>query len=122
MLPLRSNDSESAGAMPETSAQAPSSNRIEIKPRLPLGKSTPPVRRENQPADLQFTCPNCLHMLSAARQAVSTALPCPTCGAWVMPPQVVRTADADVSSAPAKSSLPPPRKTGSHTMLERQAE
>lgn len=122
MLPVRSNEGESAGQVPETSAQTPSSSRIEIKPRQPLGKSALSPRNEPQPAELQFTCPNCLHLLSAAAQAVSTAVACPSCGAWVTPPQVVRMADASGSAPPGRGALPPPRKTGSHTMLERQAE
>jgi hypothetical protein len=87
--------------------------RIEVRPRA-AGSSRAHEGSEGDEATgdvvLHFSCPACLHMLAATKQAVTISVKCPECSAWVMPPQLINTV------TPGKTSLPPPRKTGTNPL------
>jgi hypothetical protein len=83
--------------------------RIEIKPRQAETKTDAPDAAE---VLLHFSCPSCLHMLSAARSQAHAPVQCAQCHAEIMPPQIVLAADA----RSLKSHLPPPKKTGAHSL------
>lgn len=107
------------GQRPEFSVQHPppterfeEARRIEVRPR----GSSPKADKTDEPAPeveaketlLHFSCPSCLHMLSAARTETTVTVKCPTCSAWVMPPQLVNVG----LPAAGKTTLPPPKKSG----------
>lgn len=85
--------------------------KIEVRPRSsgaprsaePVGEGGAEVAGD---VVLHFSCPACLHMLAAPKQAVTVSVKCPECAAWVMPPQLINM------GTPGKTTLPPPRKTG----------
>lgn len=113
------------GKRPEFSVQHPPSSerfedarRIEVKPR---GAGPRPDKTTEEPAAaptdldletaetvLHFSCPGCLHMLAAPKSSTTMTVKCPTCSAWVMPPQLV---NVGLPSA-GKTALPPPKKSG----------
>lgn len=87
--------------------------RIEVRPR----GTGPKTEKGDEPAAdgveavetlLHFSCPACLHMLSAAKTETTVTVKCPTCSAWVMPPQLVNVG----LPAAGKTTLPPPKKSG----------
>jgi predicted RNA-binding Zn-ribbon protein involved in translation (DUF1610 family) len=100
----------------EETAPAERAHRIEIRPRLP-GPRQPEAETSN-PAEfpLNFTCPACGNMMQTAAGVGSTSHQCPSCQAWVIPPQLIRKALS--SRNEGKSHLPPPRKTGTHSMRD----
>jgi hypothetical protein len=90
--------------------------KIEVKPRgsssrpinLPPESAELPAIPETTEVLLHFSCPACLHMLSALRTRTAQPIQCPSCEGQVMPPQQISMGIAGGS----KTNLPPPRKTG----------
>ena len=104
---------DSPPVTPQPLADAVGARRIEIRPRVseapvPSGAAPPDVAE----ARLSFSCPACHQMLSTPGSIASIAVECPQCRAEVMPPQIVRSATARAE----RSHLPPPKKTGLHTL------
>lgn len=73
-----------------------------IRPR-PIQTRRPGDETPKGPGVLHFSCPACLAMMSAQRGL--GIVPCPSCEARVMPPQVV-------GESAGKGHQPPPTKTG----------
>ena len=113
------------GHRPEFSVQHPppterfeDARRIDVRPRGTAPKPekpNEPVGEETEGSGgtlLHFSCPACLHMLSAAKTETATTVKCPTCNASVMPPQLVNVG----LPAAGKTTLPPPKKSGFNEM------
>ena len=85
----------------DTRAETPEP-RPGIRPR-PIQQRKAAADKPEGPGELHFSCPACLRMMSAGREA--GVVSCPSCQARVMPPQFVGKGDG-------KELLPPPTKTG----------
>lgn len=88
--------------------------KIDVRPRHAGSPAKPAEGADASEVMLNFSCPACLEMLITAKSAVQTAVQCPECTAWVMPPKVVSVASSAGGSG--KTMLPPPKKTGNQAL------
>ncbi len=87
--------------------------KIDVKPRAP-GSPRTVEGAEATDVMLNFSCPACLEMLITSKSAAQSAVQCPECSAWVMPPKVVSLASS--AGGGGKTVLPPPKKTGTQSL------
>ena len=98
---------------PPSAEQFGDARKIDVRPRQAGQRVDEPAGTVEQgDVILHFSCPSCLHMLGAPKQSVSVSVKCPECQAIVMPPQIV-------NMSLSKTTLPPPKKSGLHTMRKR---